>query len=79
MTEGRLGNMGVMALHGFEFELKTETICENFIKKHHRKMCKSIFLNSKDFTIVILLLMGVVWVKGGWLATPSTSAPVAAI
>ena len=32
MSDGRLGNLGVLALHGFDFELNTQTICENFIK-----------------------------------------------
>ena len=34
MSDDRLGNLGVLALHDFDFELNTQIICENFIKKH---------------------------------------------
>ena len=46
MSDDRLGNLGVLALHSFDFELNTQTICENFIKKHPRKMCKSLLLSE---------------------------------
>ena len=46
MSDDRLGNLGFLVLHGFDFELNTQIISDNFIKKHPRKMCKSLLLSE---------------------------------
>ena len=41
MTDERLGNLGVLAMQGFSFQLNVEQICKEFATKHSRKMCTS--------------------------------------
>ena len=44
MTGERLGNIGVIALHGYEYALNPKTICENFIQRNPRRMCSPCIL-----------------------------------
>ena len=44
MTEERLGNLGVLAVHGFDHIIVTETICKIFEQKNPRKMGDSSLL-----------------------------------
>jgi len=39
MTDDRLGNLGVLALQGFDIQPSVDQICETFKKKNHRRMC----------------------------------------
>ena len=39
MTIGRLGNLGVLGIHGFDFPLPVDQICQSFTQMHHRKLC----------------------------------------
>ena len=39
MTGERLGNLGVIALHGYDYALNTSSICESYIQKYPRRMC----------------------------------------
>ena len=41
MTDERLGNLGVLALQGFDAQLDIDGICETFKRENHRKMCSS--------------------------------------
>ena len=38
MTDDRLGNLGVLALQGFDIQPKVQEICETF-KRKYKKMC----------------------------------------
>ena len=40
MTGERLGNLGILALHGFDIQVN---ICELFKSKHPRRMCNPSF------------------------------------
>ena len=44
MTEERLGNLRVLAVHGFDHIIETETICKIFEQKNPRKMGDSSLL-----------------------------------
>ena len=44
MTEERLGNLGVLAIHGFNHISETESICKIFIEKNPRRMGNSSIL-----------------------------------
>ena len=44
MTEERLGNLGVLAVHGFDHIIETETIRKIFEQKNPRKMGDSSLL-----------------------------------
>ena len=39
MTCDRLGNLGILALHGFDILLNIEKICSTFRSLHPRRMC----------------------------------------
>ena len=39
MTSEILGNLGILALHGFDIDLNTSNICEQFKSIHPRRMC----------------------------------------
>ena len=39
MTSERLGNLGILALHGFDIDLNTSKICEQFKSIHPSRMC----------------------------------------
>ena len=39
MTCDRLGDLGVLALHGFDILLNIEKICSTFRSQHPRRMC----------------------------------------
>ena len=38
MNNERLGNLGVLACHGFDIQLSVDQICPSFAQTHHRKM-----------------------------------------
>ena len=38
MTEERLGNIGVLAVHGFNVPLNIEKICNTFIRRNPSRM-----------------------------------------
>ena len=46
MSDERLGNLGVLALHGFDFVLDVDTVCTSFKRKNHRRMSKSLLIDS---------------------------------
>ena len=44
MACDRLGNLGVLALHGFDIPLNVKRICSTFRSKHPRRMCSPLVL-----------------------------------
>ena len=46
MTEERLGNLGVIALHGFTYPIDISKVCTVFMQKHPRRMSNSSVLFS---------------------------------
>ena len=39
MTIERLGNLGMLGIHGFDFPLSVDLICQSFTQMHHRELC----------------------------------------
>ena len=38
MANESLGNLGVLGIHGFDFPLSVDQICQSFTQIHHRKL-----------------------------------------
>ena len=39
MTIERLGNLGVLGIHGFDFPLSVDQKCQSFTQMHHIESC----------------------------------------